>query len=422
MGLYHWQEDAAANLVRILQSGQVAVDSSETGTGKTYTALEVLHRLNKKALVIAPKSAIGSWARVAKEMGLEDRLLKVTNPEQVRLGKTPWYSKGVWTPGPDTMLIWDEVHRGASGPESQQTEMLARTKVYKVPVLTLSATVADSPLKLRGLGFLLGLHDFNQSSYYGWCRRNGCFTIPGQHGLRFYKGDKAVRIMAGIHTQIQDRMVRIKRDEVPEFPECETLVNLYDLDNRATEEVNKIYQEMDARLKLPHSNILVELGRARQRTELFKVPILVELTEDLVEEGKSVVIFVNYRETLARLAKELSKYSVVQLHGDQTETQRTEVIAKFQANQAHIFLAMGQAGGICVSLQDIHHVRPRVSLITPSFSASEFTQTLGRIHRAGGTKAVQIIVLINNTIETRVHAALRGKIDNIEAVSDGDLR
>jgi len=421
--LLPWQRPSSDKLVEILSHGPVALNASETGTGKTYVAIDVLKRLNRKALVITPKSVVTSWHRVAASMGASDRLLAVLNVESLKAkAGRGWYSDKTWhLAAPNNMIVWDEVHKGASGPKTQTTEMLGFTKVYKVPVLAQSATIADNPLKMRGLGFLLGLHDYNPSSFYRWCRQHGCFNSPFHTGLEFTRGAMAQQHMKAIHEAIRDRMVRIRIDEVPEFPECETLCNLYDLDAAHKKEVDAIYEELDERLKQSSSNALVEMGRARQRVELLKAPLLTELTNDFLDEGKSVVLFVNYRETLNVLRDTFKSTGVSLIYGRQPD--RQEHIDKFQTHVNPVCVCMVQAGGVGVSLHntDGDKGRHRVSLITPSFNATEMVQCLGRIWRAGGTKALQIFVLAADTIEERIHQAIQRKMHNLESLNDGDL-
>ena len=84
-------------------------------------------------------------------------------------------------------------------------------------------------------------------------------------------------------------------------------------------------------------------------------------------------------------------------------------------------VGMSSACGVALSLHDERHERPRVSLINPSYSASELLQALGRIRRVGGTRAVQKIVLAAGSVEENVARAVNGKVDNIGALTDADL-
>ena len=109
------------------------------------------------------------------------------------------------------------------------------------------------------------------------------------------------------------------------------------------------------------------------------------------------------------------------IYGGQKESERNGMIDAFQQNRTHVIIGMMQACGVALSLHDTRHERPRVSLISPSYSASELLQALGRIRRVGGTHATQRIVLAAGSVEERVAKAVNGKIDNIGALTDADL-
>ena len=413
--LYPWQESGSARLAEILSSRDAALDASETGTGKTYTAAAVAQKLNRPTLVITPKAGLTMWRGVAEAFSVP--LLGVRNPEGLRSRTDPIIRNKVWQVPAETLVIWDEVHRGASGRGSQTTELLAMLGVQHIKTLMLSATAADNPLKMRGIGYLLGLHQFNERSFYQWCRRYGCRA--GFRGLVFPTGVRSQRYMGLIHKLIESQMVRVRRDEIPGFPECDTRAELYDIEEKYRNEICEIYAEMDAQLTKSTANPMVELIRARQRAELLKVPLLTDLAEEYLEDGLSVVLFVNFRETLERLHESLKQHGMSLIYGDQPD--RDEQIRRFQHNETFVCGAMTQAGGVLVSLHDVFNQRARIALLTPSFSASDMVQCLGRIHRAGGTKALQRFILIAGTVEERVKRAIDRKLTCLSALNDGDL-
>ena len=83
---------------------------------------------------------------------------------------------------------------------------------------------------------------------------------------------------------------------------------------------------------------------------------------------------------------------------------------------------MQQAGGVGISLHDIHGNHPRMSIISPSWSGQEMRQTLGRIHRAGSkTPAIQKIVYVAQTYEEQMCNIIKTKLRNIDALNDGEL-
>ncbi len=421
--LYGWQKPSADTLEKIFRSGiEIALDASDTGSGKTFISLEVVRRLGVPFLVICPKAVRTAWARAAEAFGLTP--IGIINPQKL-LFKNPYYNRATkeWDLPDGTLIIWDEVQNGTSGPTSKTTVALARTKVYGIPVLAMSATIADSPLKLRALGFLLGLHQFNTSSFHNWCLAHGCKPSPFHRGLDFSKGARGREALKRIHDEIKDRMVRISRADIPEFPEGHIVSNLYNLDEKYAREVNDIFAQMDERLKLPKANPLSELGQAREKVELIKVPLLADLALEALEEGTSPVLFINYhsaRESLVGTLAKAGVKNVSQVHGLQKDVERDADIDAFQANRNHVCVVMTQAGGAGISLHDLNG-RPRVSFITPSYNAQHIIQCLGRIHRVGGTPVTQTFVLIADTVEEKIHAAIQRKVGSISMLNDGDL-
>ncbi|NBQ65785.1 MAG: hypothetical protein EBT95_09730, partial [Verrucomicrobia bacterium] len=78
--------------------------------------------------------------------------------------------------------------------------------------------------------------------------------------------------------------------------------------------------------------------------------------------------------------------------------------------------------GVGVSLHDENGIRPRSSLICPTYSAIDLKQALGRIHRAGAkSKAVQRIIFAADSIEETVMKKVKAKLKNIETLNDGDI-
>ena len=110
------------------------------------------------------------------------------------------------------------------------------------------------------------------------------------------------------------------------------------------------------------------------------------------------------------------------VHGGQTSDERAEAVGKFQTNEYRICICMVQAGGVGLSLHDLKGTHPRVSFISPSFSAIDLRQSLGRIHRAGGLSlARQYVLFAADSVEEDVCRAVRRKLDNLELLNDGDL-
>lgn len=402
-----------------------------TGSGKTYIAARAADALSLSPLVICPKSAKSAWALVCKEYNVTP--VAIVNWERLKTGRTPWLERRgsywEWHLPPGCFVIVDEVHRGCSGIDTQIGVAAVTLKKYNVPVLMMSATMASTPMQLRHTGYLLGLHSWTKDSFFRWCLAHGCrFDTFLGHWVT-PKGRRLAEEMQKIRTQMGDRILYMKSGEIPGFPETVIEARLFDLDTEDTGEINKAWDEMNEHMKTPGCTELAELVKARHRTEWIKCGLLCDLIQQRLEEGMSVVVFMNFKDTTYRLRdllKERNIQNISYLTGDTNDANRVVAMQHFQDNRNHVFLCTTGAGGFSISLHDVHHERPRVAYINPSYSASETRQALGRIQRVGGTKSLQVFPLVADTVEERVYRAITNKLNALDALNetltDNDVR
>ena len=430
--LRDYQAAAAIRNVELLQKFGVAADTSDTGTGKTYSALGSLHMMLqantcKHALVITPKAVVTAFRRVSEAMKVP--VLDVLNVEKLKAGNTPWMKKQgksfEWHAPANTLLIVDEAHR-FGGETSDNGKVLALAKAYKYAVLMLSATLAENPLRMRAPGFLMGLHNYQIGAFRYWCLQRGCYRSPFVYGkLEFPTGPSRLPHLQRLHEEMAPFCTRVRIADIPDFPECDTQPMLYDLNKEYTQQINDIYEEMDEEIANPPAgaNPLTVKLRARQRVEIIKVPLLFDLVMDLLEENRSVVVFFNFRDALFGLEKMLAEagWSCAKIIGRQG-LERQVNIDLFQNDFVRIALVMAEAGGVGLGLHDVGGQYPRTALLTPSHNAVVMKQCLGRIHRdSAKSKALQRFVLAAGTVEEDVYKKLLGKHANIDLINDGDL-
>jgi superfamily II DNA or RNA helicase len=198
-----------------------------------------------------------------------------------------------------------------------------------------------------------------------------------------------------------------------------------------TREIQAVYSEMQreiAELEARESrdvgaSVLTAILRARQRAELLKVPMILAMAEDAMAEGMSVAIFLNFDASIQAVAQRLkrARRSVPTITGKDELSYRQSVIDGFNADRHHLIVVNIKAGGSGVSLQGKARGRPRLALISPTYSAIDLRQALGRVHRAGGARSVQKIVFAADTVEERACEKVRRKLRNIDSLNDGDL-
>lgn len=428
--LLPWQVDSVRRIVASLKSWSVCADLSDVGTGKTYSSLAACRQLGLRPLVIAPLAVLPSWRKAAAHFGID---VEAINYESVRTGNNGWgrwVTSGTreyweWSLGDRNCLIFDEVHR-CKGQSSQNSQLLVAARKASANVIALSATAAVSPVDMRALGYVLRLFS-TPSEHWTWAQKNGC--RKGRFGgLQFSGGQAALR---AVHSSMSDRMTRVRVADLGDaFPETLITVDTIDIGAAAARQVDEAYAAAaEARQKVEEKRAddgashLTEMLRARQLSEAAKVPAIVSQTLDAVEQGMSVAVFVSFSETIAAIRKGIGKSAkVVEIHGQQTAAERQASIEAFQSDSSEVVICNIEAGGVGISLHDVSGVRPRLSIISPTWSATSMVQSLGRIHRAGGkSKSIQRIVYAAGTVEERVAKVVNEKIRNLQTLNDGDL-
>ncbi|MCX6224572.1 MAG: helicase-related protein [Bacteroidia bacterium] len=456
-GLLTPQIEHAKQLCESLISNNIAWDASGTGQGKTFVASAIVRHLKRKFVVICPKLNIPKWKIVAKLFGVTPEF--VINYEKLARGNlkqwykyktdyqkgVPHFLRGEFCFPKDWIVICDESHR-TKGIDSLSSGLLFALKNQGYSILCLSATQAMTPLDLRAFGYATNLHkgmsviegeNFGMRKFKEFAESAGA-EYKGKWGAMYFDSDKpdAVKKLQSIHSNLFDTQKiasRMKREDFGDiFPKNQIECTAYDMGENGRK-INHVYNEMVVELaKLEercenYANcILAIIVRARRMAELFKVPSLCEMTEDLYAENKSVILFVNYQDTIdslvSRLSNTFGKELIGQIHGKQTINQRLQDIADFQADKKRITIANLAAGGESIDLNDVTGKYPRASLINPSYRAIAVIQSCGRHDRAN-TKSdcLTRLVLADGTIETSVADNFNSKKGHLDILQDGDF-
>ena len=435
-GLRHWQVTAVSKLCASIKKWGAGVDGSDLGVGKTYTACGVARELDMDILVVCPKAVKESWTRVIKNhFKMWGKCIGVINYESLRIGKTDSllasYVKRrdtrrkefVWKIPKNTLIVWDEAQKLKNAKtKNSETCMAALKAGYKM--LFCSATMATNPLELRTVGQGIKLFTTNKQ-YYDWAYDHG--VIKGRFGMEF-TGDK--KALKKLHEDIFiNRGVRLSRDTIPNFPESQIDAECYEVDKADQDKINAAYDEMQLELlkiektsrKDKNQNELLAILRARQKVEMFKVPLLIEMIEEGIGNDMSIVVFCNFTETITALSERLNTKCVVNGEAKYAKA-RQQNIDDFQADKERVILVNIQAGGAGLSLHDLNGKYPRLALICPAYSAVLMRQSTGRIWRdSAKTKSIQKIVFVANTVEAEVCKSVNKKLENLDLLNDGDL-
>lgn len=430
--LYPYQIPHLYQLYESMKINKCILDASDTGTGKTYIALALAKLLNLKPFIICPKSVVFNWTHVAKQLNIE--IFGASNYESLKNMKyyTPEMEKVVcpymdkneknfifYLPN-DIMVIFDEAHR-CKNHKSITSQLLLSITKNNNKILLLSATITDKLECFKPFGVVFDLYE-DVKNFNGWVRRQkAMYNIK----YRNKKLDEEEMCLDIIHNTIfPNKGSRIRIKELGDlFPKNQVTANLYSCEN--ADKIEKLYEIIneavqDLKIKEKKAEALAKLTYARMKIEMFKVPIFIDLAEEALDNGYSVVIFTCFRDTMYHLADKLKTDCLI--HGEQQLMDRQQCIDDFQSNKNRLIISMIQCGAVGLSLHDIHGNHPRISLLNPSWNGIEMKQALGRIHRAGSkSTALQRIIYCAETYEEKICELIDQKLKVIENINDGDF-
>jgi len=463
--LLDYQVSHVQNLVDSLHLNGYAADLSDTGTGKTYSACGVARELNVPFLVICPKAMIPEWKKVCEFFGIsplgvvnyeslirgtekskfthwlnEDHPFKKSeNGESAKIPKLRFNSN---VPA-NSLIIFDEVHRCKSMTEaysdagSKNAKLLMTCREQGFKTLKVSASAATNPIEMQAFGYSCHMHsnqdhlDFRKN----FCVGHGAYR--GKSSMMFNPESQAARQgMTAINKYLFETKKCASRLRVKDlgkhFPEEKTMAQTLDMGKNTTK-IQRAYDNMERELaeleSKPHKDhIFSIIMRARRTSELCKVPVFVEQIESHIRDNKSVAVFLNFNDSIeaikARLEKTYKKsnITVATVRGGQKDAERQQAIEDFQSDKVRILLCNIAAGGVGISLHDLNGKHARVSIISPSYSAIQLLQALGRVYRSGAkSKVLQQIIFAAGTIEEKACHRVQSRLHCLSMLNDGDM-
>jgi len=428
--LFDYQKEHVSILKQAITNHNRALDCSTTGAGKTFCAIALCKELNLKPFIICPKSMINTWYKILTNhfqiefYGIVNyesfingtyfnhKLKKVHNP-LLKITKEEISNKLIdiieWNENciPNNMLfILDEAHR-CKNHKTKNGSTLIKLSKTDAKILLISATIIDKDIFTQILVNVFRLDNYEYSPRRGVLNKSD--VMKKLHKILFPKFGNRMR-----YNEILQQSALFKKNIV--------LVDTTEMSN--AEEIQKNYIHLKKELKTIRRKIRKTSGlgtiiRIRQKIEILKVPTFIELTQKYLSQNKSVVVFFNYNASIEYFTTHFKTDCIV--FGDQNETTRNMNISNFNSGKSRIIVCNTKAGGVGISLHDTLGDYQRVSLISPTWSAQDLIQCLGRIHRANAqSDAIQRIIFAKNTDEEVVSRAVSTKIENIGLLNDND--
>lgn len=432
-GLRVWQVNAVSKLVSSLNCWGGAVDGSEMGCGKTFTACGVIRELNAPFVVVCPKPVKNQWKKViTNHFNLEDKLKGIINYELLIRGRkdskiasyvlsrSTKRNQFTWKIPKNSVIIWDEAHR-LKNFSTRSSKVCVESLKQGYKSIFLSGTLATSPLEIRTIGMYTKLFK-NAKEYRTFIENHGCYL--GNWGMEFNDDPEVLKLLHKYF--FEQRGVRLRRDLIKNFPETEIIVQAYDMDEESTVKINEVYNEMEKELKVIENkrksdgnNELTIRIRALQKTEMLKIPLIEEMIREGNDSGMSIVVFLNFSESIDALAKRLNTQCI---YDGRNVNIREKNIELFQSNKEKNLITNISAAREGLNLQDEDGNYPRMTILSPTYSVRYLQQALGRVHRENSkTKSIQKIVYVANTQEEKVVDSVGKKMENLTLVNNGAI-
>ncbi len=415
--------------------------ADDMGLGKTIQALALLlhchleQEATHPSLLIVPTSLIGNWVREAAQFAPDLKFLTLHGPER----------KALFPKIPDHHVVlttYPLVHRDHELLFSHEYELaiLDEAQAVKNPASSIAKRIRE--IRARQRIAITGTPMENNLmelwSLFDW-------LIPGLLGNRknFSKTFRTPIEKQGntakqrfLSTRLKPFLLRRTKDEVatdlPTKTEIDQVIPLaegqralYEAIRTAMDErVRQAIREkgldrvritiLDALLKLRQvccDPALVKLEAAKAVTQSSKRTRLMELLDELVSEGRKVLVFSQFVKMLRLIETDVIErgWEYAMLHGN--TLRRDEEIARFQHGNASVFLISLKAGGLGLNLT----AADTVILYDPWWNPAVERQAMDRAHRIGQDKPVFVYRLL---AEGSVEATIRQMQAKKQALAD----
>jgi len=156
-----------------------------------------------------------------------------------------------------------------------------------------------------------------------------------------------------------------------------------------------------------------KLTKVRQVIAEEKVPSTIEICENIVEQGKKVIVFTNFTKTLEMILEHFGK-SAVRLDGQMSQKERQLSVDRFQNDESvMVFVGNIKAAGVGITLT----AGEAVVMNDLSFLPSDHSQAEDRSYRYGQKNNVLVYYpIFDNTVEGIIYDILKKKKDIFETV------
>lgn len=403
--------------------------ADDMGLGKTIQTLAHLSRLkengelDKPSLVVVPTSLIANWRNECAKFTPNLSLLSLHG-----IGRMERFEE---IENHDIVLsTYALIPRDEERLKEYHFEYIILDEAQKIKNPKAKMTVAIKKLKCN---YRLALSGTPIENHLGELWSIFSFAMPGfldTYSLfkQFYQNpiekDKNITRQTQLNRRLKPFILRRTKERVAhELPAKSEIIKYTQFESKQSKLYETIRVTMEQRVKdaisqkgLASSHItildallklrqvccdpsLLKVDEAKKLKESAKLTLFLDLIDELLEEGRKILVFSQFTSMLSILESEIKKRKIKYTKLTGATRKREEAIEEFTSGKADIFLISLKAGGVGLNLTQadtvIHY--------DPWWNPAVENQATDRAYRIGQDKKVFVYKLIvENTIEQKI--------------------
>ncbi len=401
--------------------------ADDMGLGKTTaTIIAALETGAKKILIICPASLKINWQREienysdrtvyiaeGKKFSTEADFVIVNYDILKNFHDMKDKGKSLLNQSEFELVILDEAHM-ISNPQAQRTKIIN----HYVKNIKRAWLLTGTPMTSRPMNYYNLLNIIESPVAQNWM----AYAIRYCQGYQFTAGNRKVWNVTGASNleELRDRtskqILRRLKEDVLDLPDKIISPVYLRLKSKEYEELMGDYYDWFDNKKDESSSLTVQFSKLMKVRKVIaneKTKQTIEFAENIIEQGKKVIIFTNFTDTLQTIYQHFGKQAVY-LDGSCSKPHRQHAVDEFQDNEKiKVFVGNLKAAGVGLTLT----AAEAVIMNDLSFVPAEHAQAEDRAYRYGQKSNVLVYYpLYENTIEGAIYDILNRKKEIIRTV------
>ena len=394
--------------------------ADDMGLGKTTsTIIASLETGAKKILIICPASLKINWQREYQLYSektsyvcegknySEDAEIVIMNYDIIKnFHDSKDRKSSIILNSKFDLVIIDEAHY-IQNVQAQRTKLI-NDLVRDIDRLWL---LTGTPMTSRPINYFNLLSLVDSPVAKNWM----AYVVRYCSGYQFKVGPRKVWNVMGASNleELRDRtsttVLRRLKEDVLDLPEKIITPVYLRLRSKLYEEVMGDYYNWYEKNPEESKNLSIQFTKLTQVRQVIaeeKTQHTIELAENIVEQGKKVIIFCNFTKSLETIVNHFGK-SAVRLDGSMSKIQRQDAVDRFQEDdKVKVFVGNIKAAGVGITLT----AAEAVIMNDLSFLPSDHSQSEDRAYRYGQKNNVLVYYpIFDNTIEGIIYDILNTK-------------